>query len=138
MVTTTYIKDEKQIVALVVRQTKKIHKKIDFITENKNEMQIAMMNRPAKEIVRAHYHPQQKRIVKNTSEFLYLVKGKIKVSFYKPKKKIEKITTKELSTGDFLCFFNCGHSIEFLKKTLLIEVKQGPFKINSDKIFLKI
>tara|TARA_B110000977_G_C11042337_1_gene479294 strand:- start:209 stop:625 length:417 start_codon:yes stop_codon:yes gene_type:complete len=138
MVTTTYIKDGKQIVALVVKRTKKIHKKVDFITENKKEMQVAMMNRPAKEIVRAHYHPEQKRIVKNTSEFLYIVKGNIRVTFYKPKKKIEKITTKELSTGDFLCFFNCGHSIEFLKKTSLIEVKQGPFKKSFDKIFLNI
>ena len=90
MVTTTYIKDGKQIVALVVRQAKKIHKKVDFITENKNEMQIAMMNRPAKEIVRAHYHPQQRRVVKNTSEFLYLVKGNIRVTFYKSKKKNRK------------------------------------------------
>jgi hypothetical protein len=136
MVNTTYIKDGKQIVALVVRQTKKIHKKVDFITESKNEMQIAMMNRPAKEIVRAHYHPQQRRVVKNTSEFLYLVKGSIKVTFFKSKKKLKKITTKELSTGDFLCFFNCGHAIEFLKKTSLIEVKQGPYGRHLDKTFL--
>lgn len=136
MVTTTYIKNEKQIVALVVRQSKKIRKKIDFITHDKNEMQIAIMNRPAKNIVKAHFHPEQKRIVKKTSEFLYVVKGHMKVSFYKSKKKLKKITTKELKTGDFLCFINCGHSIEFLKKTSLIEVKQGPFTKNKDKIYL--
>jgi hypothetical protein len=136
MVTTTYIKDENKIVALLVKQAKKIHKKLDFITDSKSEMQIAMMNRPAKEIVSAHYHPQQRRIIKNTSEFLYIIKGNIKVTFYKSKKKLKKITTKELSTGDFLCFFNCGHAIEFLKKTSLIEVKQGPYRKYLDKFFI--
>lgn len=136
MVSTTYIKNEKQIVALVVRRTKKIKKKVNFITHEKNEMQIAIMERPAKNIVKAHFHPNQKRVVKNTSEFLYVVKGHMKVSFFKSEKKLKKITTKELTTGDFLYFINCGHSIEFLKKTSLIEVKQGPFRKNKDKIYL--
>lgn len=133
-----YIKNKKKILAVVIKKQKKLKNKINFITDNKKEMQLALMDRPAKEKILPHYHPKQKRLVRNTSEFLYVISGKVKINFYQPKLKLKYITSEILNSGDSLCFFDCGHSFEFIKKTKLIEVKQGPFINNKDKKKLKI
>ena len=132
-----FIRYKKKVIAIIIPKKIKLDKKIKFLTENQEEFQVAVMNRPKKDDVKPHYHPRQPRKIKYTSEFIWLLKGKANFSFYAPKIKKKKLKEKILSTGDSVCFLNCGHSIRFITKTKLLEVKQGPYKTSKDKIFLK-
>jgi len=42
-----------------------------------------------------------------------------------------------LSTGDSILFVSGGHAINFLIRTQLLEVKQGPYQKTYDKVYLR-
>ena len=60
-------------------------------------------------------------------------KGIIKVIFYDEKKKNIK-QDKILKKGDLILLFNGGHGFEVLKDVEIIEIKQGPFYKDKDKV----
>ena len=132
-----YIKHNNRIIAIVIPNKLKLNEKIHFLTKNSEEFQIAVMNRSTKDLVKPHFHPKQKRILNFTSELILILKGKVKINFFASLTKKKKINSKILKTGDAVCFLNCGHSLEFIVKTKILEVKQGPYINNKDKVFIK-
>ena len=66
------------------------------------------------------------------SEFLIIFKGKIKVLFYNKKKLLVK--SKILNSKDMILIISGAHGFEILKNTEMLEVKQGPFVGEKDKI----
>lgn len=138
MIKVEFVKYKKKIIAIIIPKKVKIKKKIQFLTDNKEEFQIALMNRYSSDNVKPHFHPNQPRKLKYTSEFIWLLSGRAVFTFYAPLKKKIKLKSKILKTGDSVCFLNCGHSIKFLTKTKLLEVKQGPYKTSKDKTFIEV
>jgi len=55
------------------------------------------------------------------------------VIFYDEKKKNIK-QDKILKKGDLILLFNGGHGFEVLKDVEIIEIKQGPFYKDKDKV----
>ena len=88
--TVEFIKYKKKVIAIIIPKKIKLEKKIKFLTGNKEEFQIAIMNRQKIEDVRPHYHPRQPRNIKYTSEFIWLLKGKARFTFYAPNIKKKK------------------------------------------------
>jgi len=66
------------------------------------------------------------------TEFIYIICGKLKVDFYNKNRKIYKSAI--LSSKDMITLIKGGHGFKTLNKTQMIEVKQGPFKNNKEKI----
>jgi hypothetical protein len=105
---------------------------IHFFTPSEYSQQLAFMKRPGGYIVSPHTHNLVPREVINTLETLFIRKGKVRVDFYSEEK--EFIESYELKTGDVILLVSGGHGFEMLEETEMIEVKQGPFLGDQDKV----
>jgi len=126
------IKNKKELLAIIVRKKIQNKKGINFITPNDFNLQFAYMNHNKLHSVQPHMHKRKKIKSINTSEVLYIIKGKLRVDFYD--KKRVYLFSKIISKGDTLMLINQGHGFKMLKKTIMIEVKQGPYQEKIVKI----
>lgn len=119
------IKYRNKICALVIRKKLKA-KGVKFLTPRDYTLQLGLLEHPKGTILKDHIHnPEVKYKVDTTQEFLYVEKGKVRVSFFNPDWKL--IGKEILNSGDFILHVSGGHGFEVLKKCRMIEVKQGPY-----------
>ena len=102
-----------------------------FATENSNEMQLASFNLDKGEEIIRHYHPNQYRSIKMTSEVIVVLKGEIKVDLYD--KELKHHSDHVIKEGEVIALFSGGHGITVNENTEFIEVKQGPYNPDTDK-----
>ena len=126
---------DKKIVAKVFKYKNKNFKGIKFFTANSLNMQIGLMVHGTNHIIKPHFHINRKKIIKQMSELLIIFSGKLKVFFYNKK----KIRTKTiiLDKRDMILLISGGHGFKVLKKLEMLEIKQGPFVGDKDKIRLE-
>jgi len=96
-----------------------------FFTQNADEFQVGVFERPAGYEAKAHQHPPRKETITRTTEFLYVEKGKAKVTVFDEEWKT--LHEQDVTAGDFLVFYRGGHHLLMLEPTRLLEVKQGPY-----------
>ena len=104
----------------------------NFYTDESNDIQFGVFNLPENEAIEKHYHPDQERLIKTTSEVLIILEGTVVVSLFD--KKLEFLKEITLGSGFVLITFDGGHGLKVLKDTKLLEVKQGPYNDQTDKI----
>lgn len=104
----------------------------NFYTDNEADMQFGVFNLPKNEEIANHYHPSQQRIINTTSEALILIEGKLEVSLYDDD--LEHIKNVILDGGSVLITVSGGHGIKTIENTKLIEIKQGPYNEETDKV----
>lgn len=105
---------------------------IEFFTPDEFSQQIAYMKHPAGKSIPAHMHNNIPREVFYTLETLFIKSGKVQVDFYDTQKQF--ICKRVLSTGDTLFLASGGHGFTMLEETEMIEVKQGPYGGDQDKV----
>ena len=127
------IKNNKKIYSIIIRKKFK-YKGIKFVTPSDFSQQLGYMSRPKNYVIKPHKHKKVKRSVSLTQEVLFVKSGKVEVSFYNNRNVVFKKVF--LLSGDTILLANGGHSFKMLKKTEMIEVKQGPYKSDKDKIFI--
>ena len=125
------IKDKSEILSIIIRK-KFNNNKSKFITPGNLDFQIGFLKKKEKSIINIHHHPDKTKKIKTTSEVLFIKKGKIKVSIFNLKGVL--ICNKILKTGDIIMLARCAHGFKILKDCEMIEVKQGPFKVNNKKV----
>jgi len=126
---------DKKIVAKVFKYQNKSFKGIEFFTANNLNMQIGLMGHSKNHIIKPHFHINRKKIVKQMSEFLIIFSGQLKVYFYNKKKLRDKSLI--LNKKDMILLISGGHGFKVLKKLEMLEIKQGPFIGEKDKMRLK-
>lgn len=120
-----------QILAIIIKAT--YHKDgISFFTPDSFSQQLGYMNRPEGYLIPPHVHNVVERKVELTQEVLYVKSGKVRVDFYDDDK--EYIKSRILTTGDVILLAHGGHGFKMLEQSEMIEVKQGPFCGEMDKI----
>ncbi len=126
-----------QLYALLIKKSRRFKKKgVDFITNNKDLLQLVFLNHKKNHKIKSHIHSKEKRVINYCTEVLLIEKGKLKVSFFDNKgKNIKK--DKVINKGDILILFKGGHGFTCYSNTQIIEVKQGPYLMNKDKKILK-
>jgi len=125
------IKHKDQVVAIIIPA--EFHAEgIKFFTPNDFSQQLAYMNRPTGHKIPPHTHNKVQREVYFTLETLFIRKGRVKVDFYSREQKF--IESREVKTGDVLLLASGGHGFTMLEPTEMIEVKQGPYAGDQDKI----
>ena len=79
-------------------------------------------------------HRHNKRLTKvlTTTEVILLFKGMLRVDFYNEKKFY--LFSKKLYAGDIIMLVNGGHGFKVLKDVEMLEVKQGPYNLATDKV----
>ena len=106
---------------------------IKFFTPNDFSQQLAYMKHPKGKIIEPHKHILLPREVANTQEVLFLKKGQLRVDFYNDNDYyLESII---VSAGDVILLASGGHGFEVLEEIEMIEVKQGPYAKEMDKVY---
>lgn len=105
---------------------------IEFFTPSEFSQQLGYMNRPKDYIIEPHVHNLVKRTVDLTQEVLIVRSGKVRVDFYDDDRNY--LESRILQTGDIILLAHGGHGFKMLEPTEMVEVKQGPYCGEMDKI----
>jgi hypothetical protein len=70
--------------------------------------------------------------VQYSSETLFIRKGKVRIDFYSEDR--QYLSSEILMAGDVVLLSRGGHGFEMLEESEIIEVKQGPYESDNDKI----
>ena len=119
-------------------------KGIEFFTDDQSSQQLGYMKREKNYDIIPHRHNMISRDVQHTQEVLFIKSGKVRVDFYDNDELY--LFSKILNPLDTVLLCDGGHGFHFLEESEIIEVKQGPyleerdkvkFRPNKDKIVLK-
>tara|TARA_B100001250_G_C19761830_1_gene772835 strand:- start:922 stop:1314 length:393 start_codon:yes stop_codon:yes gene_type:complete len=125
------IKDkEDNLLALIVK-SREIKNEKYFATENSQELQVGVFNLEKDDVIEKHFHSEQERKIKTTSEVIVVTEGELIVDIYS--KDLELLYTGSLFQGDVLAMFEGGHGLKMASNCKFIEVKQGPYIEEIDK-----
>ena len=105
---------------------------INFVTDDEAILQLGAMKRAKGYVIEPHIHTPFERNIVGTNEVMYLQEGRVKVTFFTEEKKfLEDLI---LEKGQWIVFVKGGHGFEMLETSVLIEVKNGPYAHDMDKI----
>jgi mannose-6-phosphate isomerase-like protein (cupin superfamily) len=90
------------------------------------------MNRPKNYVIPPHVHNLVQRDVHLTQEVLVIKSGKVRVDYYDNDRNY--LESRILNQGDIVLLANGGHGFEMLETSEMIEIKQGPYVGELDKI----
>ena len=119
------------LLALVVRADFKADG-IAFFTEQDSSQQLGYMNREAGYEVQPHFHKSLRKEVHATQEVLFIRTGSCQLDLYGNSKSVRVSTI--LRQGDVVLLADGGHGLVMLEQTEIIEVKQGPYAGDDDKV----
>ena len=120
-----------KVLAIIIKAN--YHKDgISFFTPDSFSQQLGYMNRPEGYLIPPHVHNVVERKVELTQEVLYVKRGKVRVDFYDDDKKY--LESRIVTTGDVILLAHGGHGFKMLEQSEMIEVKQGPFCGELDKV----
>lgn len=120
-----------KILAIIIKAT---YSKdgVEFFTPNNFSQQLAYMKHPAGKKIDAHTHNVISREVNYTKEVLIIRKGKLRVDLYDDDKNF--VEDHIVSEGDVILLAYGGHGFECLEEVEMVEIKQGPFLGEADKV----
>jgi len=120
-----------QLLAIIIRKDYKAEG-IRFFTDNTSSQQLGYMNRPEGYVIKPHRHNLVGREVHLTQEVLFIKSGKVRVDFYDNEQNY--LESRVLYQGDVILLADGGHGFEMLEPSEMIEVKQGPYVEERDKV----
>lgn len=126
-----FVKKKEVLLAIVIRNDYSCEG-VDFITPNEYSQQLAYMHHPTGKVIDAHVHNIVHRNVVYTQEVLFIKKGKLRVDFYDDYK--DYLESRILEAGDTILLTSGGHGFKVLEEVEMIEVKQGPYSGDMDKL----
>lgn len=125
------IKKKDVLIAIIIRNHYECSG-VDFITPEEYSQQLAYMHHPTGKVIDAHVHNIVHRNVVYTQEVLFIKKGKLRVDFYDDYK--DYLESRILEAGDTILLTSGGHGFKVLEEVEMIEVKQGPYSGDMDKL----
>jgi quercetin dioxygenase-like cupin family protein len=117
-------------VCIIVR-AEPVPKDTTFYTPHDFDLQVGKIVYPAGSAIARHRHPQVTRTVARTLEVLIVQEGRIIVDLYTDNRDL--LCSRELGPGDVVLLTSGGHGFRLLEHTVLLEVKQGPYRGSLDK-----
>ncbi|MFN5417569.1 MAG: hypothetical protein ACK5B9_10970 [Flavobacteriia bacterium] len=117
--------------AIIIRSTFQ-KEGIEFFTNDDSSQQLGYMNRRENYVIEPHRHNIIPRAVHLTQEVLFIKSGKVRVDFYDNEQNYLK--SKILFAGDVILLSDGGHGFKMLEQSEIIEVKQGPYNGERDKV----
>ena len=129
------IKYKNKLYALIVRETFRRKKGVNFFTPNNHNLQFGYMKHKKNHFIKPHHHIKRSSKVFYTSEVIHVLKGKLRVDFYNDKQKY--LFSKIIKANDIITLIQGSHGFKTIEPLEMLEVKQGPFQKNNDKIKFK-
>jgi mannose-6-phosphate isomerase-like protein (cupin superfamily) len=109
---------------------------VHFFTPANFSQQLAVMRHPAGKKLAPHVHNLVARQVLYTQEVLIIRTGKVKVTLFASDRR--ELCSPILGTGDLILLCGGGHAFEMLEETSMVEVKQGPYAGDGDKVRFEV
>ena len=125
------IRKKKKLIAIIIRNEYSCEG-VNFITSDMYSQQVAYMHHPAGKLIDAHVHNPVHRNVVMTQEVLFIKRGRLRADFYDEYE--DYLESRELEAGDLILLVSGGHGFKVLEEVEMIEVKQGPYVGENDKI----
>jgi hypothetical protein len=125
------IKNNGEILAVHIKAGYKSNG-IEFFTPGDFSQQLGYMNRNKGYSIPPHRHNHIERKVTLTQEVLYIKSGRVRVDFYDNTQ--QYLQSRILMQGDVILLASGGHGFEMLEDSEMIEVKQGPYCGEEDKV----
>ena len=97
----------------------------DFPTPDDCAFQFGFCETDVEKVVTPHMHKRIERVIDTTSEFLFVIQGRMTIEIYDENESY--IDTVELTNNQALLQFVGGHKITIHKDTKYFELKQGPY-----------
>lgn len=119
------------LLAIIIRNDHEA-KGIEFFTPNEFSQQLAAMGHPKGKVIAPHVHNSVPREVQFTKEVLIIKRGKLRVDFYDDQQTY--LESRILYPNDVILLALGGHGFEVLEDLQMIEVKQGPYAGDTDKV----
>jgi cupin fold WbuC family metalloprotein len=127
---------KKELFALIIRKKNQFKKYgVNFFTNNKDLLQVGLIKHKKNHLINSHKHVKKIRKISYCTEVLIIKKGKLRINFYN-NNGINIKKDKTLSKEDIIILFKGGHGFLIKEKLEMIEVKQGPYIKNIDKILI--
>jgi len=123
------ISHKKKIFGYILKYKKK--QGVNFLTPKNLSHQVGFIKHKAKHLIKSHKHYKNIRRIEYTSEVLIILKGKLRVDFYSDKEKY--LFSKIIKKNDIIILNSGGHGFKVIEAVEMIEVKQGPYNITTDK-----
>ena len=120
-----------QLIALILRKNFN-QPGIHFFTPNEFSQQLAYMKHPKGYKIDSHVHKAVPRKIEWTQEVLFVKSGRVRVDFYDQERVY--LESRVLSAGDVILLAHGGHGFTVLEESEIIEVKQGPYSGELDKV----
>ena len=105
---------------------------IEFFTPDDFSQQLAYMKRPKGYVIPPHVHNVVEGEIQFTKEVLIIKNGKVRVDFYDDDKNY--LESSMVRTGDVILLAFGGHGFEMMEESEIIEIKQGPYVGELDKV----
>lgn len=128
------IKHENKLLAIIINNSYS-DKGIKFFTPNDFSQQLAYMNRPKGYEIEPHLHNAVPRNIEWIQEVLLIKSGRVRVDFYDAERVY--LESRVLDAGDVILLAHGGHGFTMLEETEIIEVKQGPYTGDQDRVRFK-
>ena len=106
--------------------------KYNFLTSPESAMQLGVNSYQSGEKIKAHSHVEREKQIFQSQECLVLRKGHMLFYIFDADKNL--VAKTDLFAGDIAFQSSGGHGFEVLADTQIIEIKQGPFGGEKDKI----
>ena len=126
------IKYKNKLFALIVSGNYRNRKGITFFTPDDTTQQFGYMKHKKGHIIKPHKHKKRITTILSTTEVIILLKGILRVDFYNQKQKY--LFSKILRKKSIILLVHGGHGFKVIKDVEMIEVKQGPYNIEKDKV----
>lgn len=128
------IRFEGKLLAIIIKANYE-SQGIEFFTPGDFSQQLGYMQRPQGYIIPPHRHNLVPREVTITQEVLLIKRGKVRVDFYDDDQNY--LESEVVQKGDVILLAAGGHGFEMLEESEMIEVKQGPYCGEEDKVRFK-
>ena len=126
---------KKRLLALIVRRQFRKKSGINFFTPNDATQQFGFMKHKKNHFIKPHKHNKRLTRILRSTEVILLLKGTLRADFYNNNNKY--LLSKIINEGDIIMLIHGGHGFKVLKNVEMIEVKQGPYYLASDKVRFK-
>lgn len=127
-----FVKDNNDTILAIIIPAEYSGSGIEFFTPEDYSQQMAYMNHKVGHVISPHVHNHIERHVLNTQEVLIVKRGVLRVDFYLDD--LNYYESRIVKNGDIIMLVSGGHGFEVLEDVEMIEIKQGPYLGDNDKV----
>jgi hypothetical protein len=107
--------------------------KTTFVTDGDATLQLGFIVYPAGAAIARHVHREVERRVVGSPECIVVRSGRCEIDIYGDD--LDHVAIRELAAGDVVLLLRGGHGFRLLEDTVLLEVRQGPFRPDDKQRF---